>query len=147
MLRKFCRCGKIIPQSMKRCPECQSKYDKRITLNNREAYKRYKSKRTDSKEQKFYLSKEWIFTRETVKQRDRGLCMLCDSNNKLSFVDNVHHIEELKDNWSKRTSMDNLICLCDRCHYYVHKKYKKSPKDKEAMQQKLRDILSKGRGI
>ncbi len=142
MLRKFCRCGKIISQEFKMCPECQAKYDNRIkTVDNKEAYKRYKANRKDFKEQKFYSSREWIFTRDVVKQRDNGICKLCESKDKLSFVDNVHHIEELKDNWSKRTNMDNLICLCDRCHYYVHKKYKKSIADKKEMQEKLRELL------
>lgn len=144
MLRKFCRCGKIISQEFKMCPECQEKFDRRTKVTNKEIYKRYANNRTDVKEQKFYKSKEWLFTKEVAKQRDHGVCMLCDSKNKLSFVDNVHHIIELKEDWSKRTSLDNLICLCDRCHFYVHKKYKKSQADKEKMQQELKSIINKG---
>lgn len=141
MLRKFCRCGKLISQQFKMCEECQDKLERRNKIVNKDIYKRYKSNRTDNKEQKFYVSKEWIFTREVVKQRDHGLCKLCESKKKISFVNNVHHIEELKESWSNRTNMNNLICLCNRCHFYVHKKYKKGLNDKKKMQQELRDLL------
>ena len=141
MLKKFCRCGKLIPQTLKMCAECQSKLEKRDKIINQEIYRRYKANRTDIKEQRFYVSKDWIFTRYTVKKRDHGLCKLCESKNKISYVDNVHHIEELKENWSKRTSLDNLICLCNRCHYYVHKKYKTNEAAKKEMQEKLRSLI------
>ncbi|WP_432291574.1 HNH endonuclease [Clostridium baratii] len=141
MLRKFCRCGKLIPQTLKMCEECQYKLDRRDKIVNKETYRRYKANRTDIKEQRFYVSKEWIFTRDTVKKRDYGLCKLCERKNKISYVDNVHHIEELKDNWSKRTNLDNLICLCNRCHYYVHKKYKTNEAAKKEMQEKLKELL------
>lgn len=142
MIKKFCKCGKIISQELKMCTECQTKYDLKINKEiNKAAYKKYKANRKDLKEQRFYSSSEWIFTRDVVKQRDHGFCKLCESKNTLSFVDSVHHIEEIKDNWSKRTNMDNLICLCDRCHYYVHKKYNKSITDKKMMQDKLRELV------
>ena len=144
MLKKFCRCGRLIPQSLKVCEECQAKIDLRSKKVNKEIYKRYKSKRTDIKEQRFYSNRDWIFTRETVRKRDKYLCKLCESNNKISYVDTVHHIVELKEDWSKRTNLDNLICLCNRCHYYVHKKYNKDSKSKKEMQEKLKDLISKG---
>ncbi|WP_297439080.1 HNH endonuclease [uncultured Clostridium sp.] len=141
MLKKFCRCQKIIPQEMKICDECKKKFEYKKKIQDKETYQKYKGKRTDDKEQKFYKTQNWVFTRDVVKARDKGICRLCDSKGKLSFVNNVHHIEELKDTWELRTSMSNLICLCDRCHFYVHKKYKMSNEDKIAMQTKLREIM------
>lgn len=144
MLKKFCRCGKLIPQSLKVCKECQAKIDLRSKKVNKEIYKRYKNKRTDIREQRFYSNRDWLFTRDAVRKRDKYLCKLCESNNKISYVDTVHHIVELKEDWSKRTNLDNLICLCNRCHFYVHKKYNKDSKTKKEMQEKLKDLVSKG---
>lgn len=143
MLKKFCRCGKKIPQNIKMCSECEAK----LTKSKREGYKDYKSKRTDIKEQKFYSlsNKAWVITKEVVKARDNGVCLLCESKNDKGYVDDVHHIIELKEDWSRRFDMSNLICLCKRCHFYVHKKYRKDNKSKKEMQDKLRKLLE-GRG-
>lgn len=141
MLKKFCRCGKIISQEFKMCSECQSKEEDRLKISNKNIYKKYKSNRTDFKEQKFYTSKDWKLTREVVKQRDKGLCKLCEDKSKINFADTVHHIEPLKDCWGKRFSSSNLICLCNRCHFYVHKKYDKSNDSKVEMQVKLQRII------
>lgn len=136
MLKKFCRCGKIISQDIKMCKECESKLDK----DNKKSYRNYKKRRTDNNEQAFYnRNKDWEFTRESVKNRDDGMCRLCETKHS----DVVHHIEPLKEAWSLRFNMDNLICLCNRCHYYVHKKYDKNNKSKKEMQEKLKDIVKR----
>lgn len=143
MLKKFCRCGKIISQQEKICSKCQEKNSNYIARNNKEAYAKYKSNRTDTREQQFYVSKEWIITRDVVKNRDNGLCKLCNDKGKITFVDTVHHIEELKEAWSIRTSQGNLICLCNRCHYYVHMKYKKSEASKKEMKDRLKRLIDR----
>ncbi|CEP50284.1 HNH endonuclease domain protein [[Clostridium] sordellii] len=144
MFKKFCRCGKIIPQGLPRCDDCQAKFDKRINVtDNKKAYKKYKANRKDFKEQKFYGSKEWKLVKDSVKLRDKGLCMLCDSKGDDMYVDEVHHIVELKEDWSRRFDMNNLICLCKRCHFYVHMKYRKDSKSKKEMQDKLRSLIKR----
>lgn len=139
MFKKICRCGKIIPQDIPRCSECEAK----LTNRNRQGYKDYKNKRTDIKEQKFYSksNQAWTITKEAVKARDKGLCLLCDSKGDDGYVDDVHHIIELKEDWSRRFDMSNLICLCKRCHFYVHKKYRKDSKSKKEMQDKLKELI------
>lgn len=139
MLKKFCRCGKIIPQNISMCSECEAKLNNR----KRQGYKDYRHKRTDIKEQRFYSksNREWSITREAVINRDHGLCMICDSNNKEGYVEEVHHIVELKEDWSRRLDMNNLICLCKRCHFYVHKKYNRDEKCKKEMQNKLKQLI------
>lgn len=140
MLKKICRCGKIIPQTKFICDECEVKSGYR----KREGYKNYKSKRTDIKEQKFYNNnKDWAITRQAVISRDNGLCLLCESNNKHNYVDEVHHIVELKEDWSRRYDMNNLISLCKRCHFHVHKKYNRDDKSKKEMQDKLRELIKR----
>lgn len=135
MLKKFCRCGKIISQDIKMCNECEAKFNK----DKKKSYKTYKTRRTDTKEQSIYSNnKDWKLTRKAVMNRDNGMCKLCE--NKHSDV--VHHIEPLKESWSKRFNMSNLICLCNRCHYYVHKKYDKEYKSKVEMQDKLSKLIN-----
>lgn len=139
MLKKFCRCGKIIPQDISMCSECEAKFNNR----KKQGYKDYKNKRTDIKEQKFYSKSnhEWNLTRAAVINRDEGLCILCDSNNKEGYAEEVHHIIELKEDWSRRLDMTNLVSLCKRCHYYTHKKYNKDNKSKIEMQNKLKQLI------
>ncbi|MEG0180759.1 MAG: hypothetical protein RR657_02620 [Peptostreptococcaceae bacterium] len=72
MLKKFCRCGKIISQDIKMCSDCESKFNKQ----QKKVYTDYRSRRKDAKEQALYRSSEWILTRDTVKQRDFGMCKL-----------------------------------------------------------------------
>ncbi|CEQ00324.1 HNH endonuclease domain protein [[Clostridium] sordellii] len=141
MLKKICRCGKQIPQTLKMCSECEAK----LTKSKRKGYKDYKSKRTDIKEQKFYDNgnKDWTLTKQAVKNRDEGRCLLCDFKGDDGYVDEVHHIIELKEDWSRRFDMSNLICLCKRCHFYVHKKYRKDSKSKKEMQDKLRELIKR----
>ena len=62
MLKKICRCGKVIPYSMKRCPECEAKAEKERKENIR--YYKQTIHDRDSKCNKFYKSKEWIKGRQ-----------------------------------------------------------------------------------
>ncbi|WP_092921302.1 HNH endonuclease [Romboutsia hominis] len=135
MLKKFCRCGKIITQDIKMCNDCE----KRFSAEKKKSYKDYRKRRNDLIEQKFYRSDDWIFTRDSVKQRDDGMCKLCERKHS----DVVHHIEPLKEAWSLRFNIDNLICLCNRCHYYVHKKYDKGGSVESQMKSKLTSLIDK----
>lgn len=141
MLLKFCKCGKIISQNKKRCDKCEAIYLVRQDRVNKDSYKRYKKNRTDIKEQRFYNSNDWKITRATIKNRDKGLCLLCLNKNKISYLDTVHHIIELKEDYTLRTNTTNLVSLCDRCHKRVHRTYNKSLKDKTEMQTLLRNCI------
>ena len=137
MLKKFCGCGIIISQEIKMCPKCADKKK----VRDRETKRSYKATRGDKKEQHFYTSADWKLTRDVVKNRDKGLCKLCQSNDRVSFVNTVHHIEELKDEWSLRMNMSNLICLCDRCHLRVHSGYRLGGESKKEIQEKLKAMI------
>lgn len=136
-LMKMCKCGQLIPQGTKRCGQCEKKYQEHKKDNN----KHYDTHIRDKKAISFYHSKEWLLTRENIKHRDNGLCKLCLNNKIIKPMDTVHHIEELKDSWSKRINNNNLISVCDKCHKLIHAKYNKSPLDKLEMQRELRRIL------
>ncbi|AUM89176.1 HNH endonuclease [Clostridium botulinum] len=120
-LKKICPgCGKLIDYSIKYCNECSNKYKEK----NKIRHKQYKANRTDEKEQRFYVSKPWLITRETIKARDKGLCRVCLSKGDIRYMNTVHHIEELKDCWDKRLDPSNLISVCESCHQEVHNQYK-----------------------
>lgn len=123
MLKKICRCGKVIPYSMKRCPECEAKAEKERKENIR-CYKQTTYDR-DSKYNKFYKSKEWIKGRQLAIVRDHALCRDCLDKDVITPYNTVHHIVPIKEDWSKRLDIDNLICLCESCHQKRHKSMKR----------------------
>ncbi|MBK1809149.1 HNH endonuclease [Clostridium sp. YIM B02505] len=108
----------------------------------KERYKQYAKDRQDKNEQKFYSSNEWITLAGYVRRKFNGMCVICLlRDDAISYVEAVHHIIEIKDNWELRLSEDNLICLCSSCHSKVHRIYKKSNKDKEKMQEILYRLI------
>lgn len=58
MLLKSCRCGKLIPQSMKMCEECERQQQSRHMI--------YNNTRRDERAAEFYISKEWRAMRERI---------------------------------------------------------------------------------
>lgn len=91
-----------------------------IDKQNRNRY--YDSKVRDDKTNKFYHSSAWAKTRYARLVRDNKLCQDCLSSRRITIADTVHHIIEVKQNWSKRFDIDNLISLCNSCHNKRHKK-------------------------
>ena len=141
-LKKFCRCGIIISQEIKLCPKCAERQSYLNKESNKEAVKRYSKTRLDAKEQRFYKCNEWRMTREVVKNRDKGVCKRCEYKGRVGFADNIHHIEELKDRWELRININNLICLCDKCHANVHGGYKMNEENKKRIQRELKELIS-----
>ena len=123
MLKKICRCGKVIPYSMKRCHECEAKAEKERKENIR--YYKQTTYDRDSKYNKFYKSKEWIKGRQLAIVRDHALCRDCLDKDVITPYNTVHHIVPIKEDWSKGLDIDNLICLCESCHQKRHKSMKR----------------------
>lgn len=136
MLYEKCKhplCDTLVPQGYRYCGEHKD-YDK-------DKYKEYKRERKDIKEQRFYSSHEWIRVRDLVSAKFNYLCINCLINKEeIVFKDNVHHIEELKEDWNKRLDEDNLIPLCDECHKKVHLEYLKGEKFKIKEQLRLIEL-------
>lgn len=122
MIKKICRCGKIIPYGMKVCDECRPK----VELERKKNIKYYKQTtyERDSKSNKFYKSKEWNKVRQLAILRDHALCKDCLDNNTITSYNTVHHIVPIKEDWSKRLDINNLICLCESCHQKRHNNMK-----------------------
>lgn len=70
----------------------------------------------------FYHSTEWKKLRQQVLLRDNYMCQICLRNGVVNDKELiVHHITELKEDWSQRLNMDNLETVCVTCHNRIHK--------------------------
>ncbi len=86
--------------------------------------KRYDQYKRDQRSKSFYDSTLWKKVRDSVMRRDLGLCQQCKREDKITLPDVVHHIVEVKVDWSKRLDKNNLETLCHACHNKVdHKKH------------------------
>ena len=57
-----------------------------------------------------------------IKERVYFLCRICLYNKKINRLNlQVHHIESLQEDYSKRLDNDNLITLCQNCHEQAEK--------------------------
>lgn len=85
--------------------------------------KDYDYKRKDDKYKKFYKSREWKRLRDYVLKRDNYICQECIKENKITTCNTVHHIVEVREDFSKALSEDNLLTLCHECHNKIHKRF------------------------
>ena len=117
---------KSIRKSLKPCAEigCGNltrktycKTHEKIERKHTQIYNKYKR---DPKTESFYKSREWRKLRALAYERDNGLCQRCKARGQLVRADVVHHIIEIKEDWSKRLDMDNLESLCHSCHNQIH---------------------------
>lgn len=82
----------------------------------------------EGKLMKFYKSKEWRALRVKALQRDNYECQRCKSKGKYKPAENVHHIKEVKTHPQLALDLDNLQCLCIRCHNEVHDRLDRTQK-------------------
>ena len=78
--------------------------------------------------------------RDSIRKRDKYLCMLCYADGCIKPVKAVHHIIELKEDWNKRFDSNNLICVCSEHHTLIHIIYL-NPKDKPVLQEHLKSLI------
>ena len=119
MPKKICRgknCKNLVPMNGKYCPECA----KGVAIEKQEKNKRYDHKVRDPKLVKFYHSSEWQRIRNAALIRDNRLCQECLEHNVIKSAEIVHHIIEIKDDWSKRLQLDNCESVCKSCHNKLH---------------------------
>lgn len=110
-------CREITCNNLTRDTWCEShkKSQQEITRN----YNQYKR---DDKLNGFYRSAQWQRVRELALVRDNYLCQRCLKDKKIQKAQVVHHIVEVKVDWSKRLDLSNLESLCHTCHNRHHKK-------------------------
>ncbi len=137
MLKKLCKkCSNVIPYGQTYCERCQ-----RNRVQHKKENQRHHDSKRDIRHKKFYHSSEWEMVRSVIKSRDHGVCLLCKAKDKLTFMDTVHHIIELKASWGDRLKPLNLICLCDSCHKKVHGAYK-GYREKKEVQKLLKALIT-----
>jgi 5-methylcytosine-specific restriction enzyme A len=74
----------------------------------------------EDKLMKFYKSREWRTLRLEALRRDNNECQMCKDQGKYHKAECVHHIKEVKDYPMLALTLDNLMCLCNKCHNKVH---------------------------
>lgn len=84
--------------------------------------KDYSANRTDKREQNLYNSRHWRKLSK-LKLSHNPLCEMCYNSGVLEPAVLVHHIIEVKVDYSKRFDIDNLQSLCKSCHNKIHNQY------------------------
>ncbi|MGL4731266.1 MAG: hypothetical protein ACRCW0_06750 [Clostridium sp.] len=137
MLKKLCKCGKVISQSQARCEACSTIYSNKKKLSN----KIYNSKNRDKELDDFYKSNPWINTRHYILTKYYGMDLWDYFVNDIkgTIANTVHHIEEIKDSYDLRLDEKNLFPVSSKNHNKIHSLYKK---DKKGTQKKLKEILA-----
>ena len=132
VLLKACKgCGRLIPQALTMCEQCEARQQSRhVTYNNT---------RRDPRAAEFYLSKEWRELRPVIMSVyeyvdiyalyvEHKLITLKDS-------DPIHHIIELEEDWEQRLNPLNLIPLSHRTHNTKDCKAKRTSCEKHHVRQ------------
>lgn len=137
MLLKSCRCGKLIPQTMKMCEECEKKQQSRYVM--------YNNTRRDRRAAEFYLSKEWRALRPVIMSVygyvDIYALYVMHELKTLGESDPVHHIIELEEDWQQRLNPLNLIPLKHETHSTITALYKQSKAGMRDTQKQLRSLI------
>lgn len=139
ILHKCRYCGKSIPVGQ-HC-ECQKKEH----ANDKYVYSSQKIKHTQhTYSDSFYHSKDW--------RRLRLVAMALYKNTdiyswyKYGILEagfTVHHIIPLKDDYDRRTDINNLIYLTEENHRAIHALMDESDEKKAEIQQELFDMIEK----
>lgn len=143
-LMKYCNrtgCNRLVPQGVKYC----AAHIVNQVVEKQQRHKEYDAHCRDKKVKEFYNSAAWRAVRTKVLVRDHHIDIyLYITEGRIVPADTVHHIVELREDYSKRCEMDNLISIAEATHSYISKAYK-NPKKKAAMQQTLKDCMEKYR--
>lgn len=137
MLLKSCRCGKLIPQTLKMCEECERRQQSRYIV--------YNDTRRDKRAAEFYLSREWRALRPVIMSVygyvDIYALYVQHELKTLTESDPIHHIIELEEDWEQRLNPTNLIPLKHETHSIITALYKQSKASMKATQTQLRSLI------
>lgn len=107
--------------------------------NSKQFYNKYKRNR---ERQLFYQSKAWAEARGLALKRDNFLCVQCLKTGTIKEADVVHHIIEVKDDFTKALELDNLESICHKHHNAVHKKRVEQRRKRVEVSPKIDVIIS-----
>jgi 5-methylcytosine-specific restriction protein A len=136
-LKKYCaRCG------CNRLIDITETYCDRHTTTNAERHAEYDRTQRDRKAKAFYNSTEWKAARTAVLARDMGIDVyIYMTEHRAVPATLVHHIVELKEDYSKRCTLDNLISVSEATHEGVIKRAYSKTDTREALQKQLRQVV------
>jgi len=137
-LKKLCiKCNKVIDAPKSYCDECEKKIK---TIKNQT----YDEARKDDKHHKFYYTKEWRRKREYILNLYNYIDLYeLHINKRIIRANTVHHIIEIRDDYSKRLDDGNLFPCSSTTHSKLDKLYNN---DKAGTQLLLKKMLSLGIG-
>ena len=122
---KLCRCGRKISIDKDTCEHCTSRHSRYDKDRSRDI-------------SKFYKSHRWTVLSKIVRTQANHVDLYqLHINNKIIPCDMVHHIVPVKDDWSKRYDIDNLIPLSNATHEYIEQTYARGQREKIEMQRVL----------
>lgn len=131
--KKICSvCKRVIDQDT----ECKCRVNQIAESN-----KQYDKYTRDKKAHAIYESKPWRVIRKVIKVRDNGLCQRCLDLKVTSPIEYIHHIVEVRSNYSLVYDLNNLIGLCSKCHGEVHSAYDRSDSEKKRTQIHLKGLI------
>ena len=137
MLYKVCRCGAMIPQSMKMCERCEQRQQSRHVV--------YNNTRRDKRAAEFYISKEWQAIRPIMQavydHIDIYALYVLDELIPLKTSDPIHHIVELEDDWNQRLNPLNLLPVSHNTHNVITALYKQDKATMRATQTRIRQVI------
>ncbi|MCI8712470.1 MAG: hypothetical protein HFH23_09350 [Ruminococcus sp.] len=143
VLLKQCRCGRLIPQTMKVCEACEARYMQRYKSRHME----YNETRRDKRAAEFYLSKEWRGLRAVIMNVygyvDIYALYVLHELQTLDDSDPVHHIVELDEDWEQRLNPLNLIPMKKGTHSMISALYKRGDAARKATQKQLKSLVGR----
>ena len=137
MLYHKCKCGRLIPQELRRCPECEKKENE-----SESRHVEYNRHRRNKKTAAFYTSGEWRKVRALTLSTYDGIDMYAYYvQHTIEPAEMVHHIVEIEDDWSRRLDITNLFPLSNKNHGIISALYRRDAATKRRTQEQLREIL------
>ena len=130
----------------KRCSRCGGRLltGQKCPCVARISNKEYDKHSRDRESKRFYDSADWRRTKERVLSMDGMDVYVYMTTGEVMAADTVHHVIPLRDDWSKRLDVGNLMSLNAATHSKIETEYKKN---KQKMIENLTVILAKFRGI
>lgn len=127
-LKRLCpRCQKVINVDQKFCDDCQIKVDQYNKQKEKSYDKNTRRKGDNKKYDDFYKSTPWLVTRAHVMDFYDGIDVYeYFTTGKIVASQTVHHIIELKEDFSKCLSVSNMIPMTLKNHSKIHLLYKRN---------------------
>lgn len=132
VLKKYCRCGLLIPAADKYCPTCMEAYREQAS-RRMATYDKTKRKHVD-----IYNSVRWERLTELCRSRFMGLDVWAlIAEERIVIGSMSHHIVPIEDSKQKAFDISNLVYLSEGTHKRIHKLYRLSEESKRETQRKL----------